>query len=131
MHLRISHGLQLPKKARIKERDDDYYGAHSNPRGQRGNALVEYVLLLTLVGLAVVMGVSFFGQAASTEFGIVADEVASLLSVGGSGSGSASGSAGSGQSSRKGNGNGHGSGNGGQNSGNGSGGQDNGTGNGK
>ena len=94
----------------------------SRDRGQRGNALVEYVLLLTLVALAVVMGVSFFGQSISTEVGVVADEVGSLF--GGGGSGPASGSAGGGQ----GTGHGHGAGNGGQNNGNGNGGQDNGTG---
>jgi Flp pilus assembly pilin Flp len=98
-------------------------------RGQRGNALVEYVLLLTLIALAVVMGVSFFGYSVSGEMGAVGNAVASAFGAGSAGSGSGSGSGGA--TNGGGSGHGHGGGNGGQNNGNGSGGQDNGTGNGK
>src|SRR5579864_7135736 len=105
--------------------------------GQRGNALVEYVLLLTLVALAVVMGVSFTGRSISSEMGAVANELASFWGAGSGGSGGGAGSAatgagngqGSGGSHGHGNGNGNGGGNGGQNNGNG--GPDNGSGNGK
>lgn len=45
-------------------------------RGQRGNALVEYALLLSLVALAVVGGLTFFGQSVAADVDIVADEVA-------------------------------------------------------
>ena len=94
-------------------------------RGQRGNALVEYVLLVAMVALAVLIGVSFFGHSVSSAMGSVADEVASLLGEGNSGS--------SGAANKQGNGNGRGNGggNGGQNNGKGNGGQDNGSGNGK
>ena len=94
-------------------------------RGQRGNALVEYVLLVAMVALAVLIGVSFFGQSVSSAMGSVADEVASLLGEGNSGSSGAANGQGNG------NGRGNGGGNGGQNNGKGNGGQDNGSGNGK
>ena len=97
-------------------------------RRQRGNALVEYALLLSLVALAVVGGLTFFGQSVSANVGMVADEVASLFGSAGSGG---SGSAGSAAGAGHGNGNGHGAGNGGHNNGAGNGGQDNGSGNGK
>jgi Flp pilus assembly pilin Flp len=90
---------------------------HSIGRGQRGNALVEYALLLSLVALAVVGGLTFFGQSVSADVGIVADEIASVFGSAGSGS--------------AGSGHGHGAGNGGHNNGAGNGGQDNGNGNGK
>ena len=99
-------------------------------RGQRGNALVEYVLLFTVVSLAALMGVSFFGRSVSGEMGAVANELSSLLGgeAGGSSSGGSSG-AGAANNGQGGGSNGHGGGNGGQNNGNG--GADNGTGNGK
>ena len=96
-------------------------------RGQRGNALVEYVLLVAMVALAVLIGVSFFGQSVSSAMGSVADEVASLLGEGNSGATGAANGQGNGNS----NGRGNGAGNGGQNNGKGNGGQDNGSGNGK
>ena len=56
-------------------------------RGQRGNALVEYVLQLTLVGLAAIMGVTFFGYSVSREMGVVGDAVASVFGAGSAGTG--------------------------------------------
>jgi len=99
-------------------------------RRQRGNALVEYALLLSLVALAVVGGLTFFGQSVSANVGMVADEVASLFGSAGSGTAGGAG-AGHGNGNGSGNGHGHGAGNGGHNNGAGNGGQDNGNGNGK